>query len=111
MREIKFRAWDNDKMDYSPATYVSDTSSINDAISNYVNAGTQLMQYTGLKDKNGVEIYEGDVLSGNFIVVWHDNGFYLHQPEIFNDTFYMPFTDRYKAEVIGNIYENGDLLK
>ena len=52
MREIKFRAWDKDLLKmYSKWTVIPDDD-----------RSHILMQYTGLKDKNGVEIYEGDIL-------------------------------------------------
>ena len=72
-----------------------------------------LMQYTGLKDKNGTEIYEGDIIwdahaeihgkvtfdEGTFCVEWKTH--IEHLFEVVSD---------YYAEVIGNIYENPELL-
>ena len=79
-----------------------------------------LMQYTGLKDKNGVEIYEGDVICMRYpnsycskyghadeVVIYEDG----HYPVFFSDGG-ETFDDPSKlTEVIGNIYENPELLK
>ena len=74
----------------------------------------ELMQYTGLKDKNGVEIYEGDIIyceecDRNSEIKWDTVSamFSFHRPNIH---------DRYDVstntmEIIGNIYENPELLK
>lgn len=108
-REIKFRAWNHEKkqMTYLESQYVSEGLY-------YHGKGTHtLMQYTGLKDKNGKEIYEKDCVlynSRKFWVVWdryrwkfrNKNG---GQPisEIINNL------DR--VEVIGNEYELPELLE
>ena len=125
MREIKFRAWVKEKkaifevilINYvtKKVTYllerVGHLLSIRDAKFNDV----ELMQYTGLKDKNGKEIYEGD------IVTLHNSRYKV----IFNmeqarfvlrdDKFEMeiPFTNNNckRMEVVGNIYENPELIK
>lgn len=74
----------------------------------------ELMQSTGLKDKNGVEIYEGDIVKNIYdeiyVVKWFDAGFHLE--EKYNGGFdysELHFGDNKK--VIGNIYENPELLE
>jgi uncharacterized phage protein (TIGR01671 family) len=74
-----------------------------------------LMQYTGLKDKNGKEIYEGDVIvtrlnspdnnEESLVVEFADGSFKLKKE---NTYYYFPFL--LNVEVIGNIYENPELL-
>ncbi len=68
-------------------------------------------QFTGLKDKNGKEIYEGDVLHqdcySDWVVEWEGSGFKVYN--FCNPGVYFPLvlSDR---EIIGNIYENPELL-
>ena len=128
MREIKFRAWDKGlkRMIYlsEPTVENDDFSGIVFKLRDYFVSAfssdriedVELMQYTGLKDKNGREIYEGDIVKGTgknpiiYVVEWLDSygGF--------------AFVDKEKAipayeflvnfcEVIGNIYENPELLE
>ena len=112
-REIKFRVWTSKTMDYFPETH---TESLN---ANFQPGGHGtgeepiFMQYTGLKDKNGKEIYEGDiVISQNKVyeVVYLAPTFVLRkgpQDDVDVETFSTPLS---YEEIIGNRYQNPELL-
>ena len=126
-REIKFRAWDKEtksmikevweiglKSNYNQPWLIGDDKRTDNF---------ELMQYTGLKDKNGKEIYEGDILKhiptfeANYFVKNLTGGFYLcpnnkDYGEYFASLFagYDHKNQCNSIEIIGNIYENPELL-
>ena len=119
MRDIKFRAWFNNKMDHTPHgwdEYYGETMPINEAISQAILDGQILMQYTGLKDKNGKEIYEGDVLTKNIYWDVQKTELVRFTVKFIYGCFMLVDRDdrRYNIskynEVIGNIHENPELL-
>ena len=122
MREIKFRAWDKDinQMFYSDDCFFCFQSGVlleRDGENGSWPDTDIVMQYTGLKDKNGKEIYEGDILE--FVtyerelleVYWYEETLGWQMKRIVGSgTMFIPNYTQY-LEVIGNIYENPDLLK
>lgn len=115
-REIKFRAWDihcKHMLDHSDLIDVVDGggSVIQMILDESIEC--HLMQYTGLKDRNGVEIYEGDILrcdeGQNWRVLWSFDGakWVTINGDLIED---LAETFCYD-EIIGNIHENPDLLK
>jgi len=129
-REIKFRAWIEDEMCYDIAEieYQYFCIVVNDHSDDraFDLEKAILMQYTGLKDKNGKEIYEGDVVKEvcyqapgysigeafskvEFMDIRHSDtkGWGLtHVSGL--DGVYLSFSN---CEIVGNIYENPELLK
>lgn len=109
MREIKFRAWDTvDKQMYSWAFMMQSGDgralSIREVLNKTHEEWLEVMQFTGLCDKNGKEIYEGDITKGGYIVRSIFGCWCLDKGET-------PFLYECKdVEVIGNIHENPELL-
>jgi len=120
MREIKFRFWDKVVKKMLKAETISwELNMIGYKEKNLsgiapLNAVT-LMQFTGLLDKSGVEIWESDILESNdklrkYKVVYNNNAgaWYL---EGLGEAWCDPIPRWDSFEVNGNIYENGDLIK
>ena len=111
MREIKFRAWDAEAREML-GPFASGCELAGDGFdSEWI-----LMQYTGLKDKNGREIYEGDILNDggrlNNEVIYEAPCFDLNGYD--NGDYYVGgcpnFHDWDSMIVLGNIHENPELL-
>ena len=120
-REIKFRAWlkEERKMVNVETLFIGinrlcfGNSKTEDLFFRDFEE-VELMQYTGLKDKNGKEIYEGDIYhvgdkNIRYLVVWFDSGFEGKQ---LRSTSYAGLKSWAKdIEILGNIYENPELLE
>lgn len=131
MREIKFRAWDYEDKKMWKVVAISasiwgdceeahiricdfDKSPCDEETNVRLSVSYSLMQFTGLKDKNGREIYEGDVV---LIHQWNRKYEVIFESGMFkvkgNTRFSLCTTTNGEltCEVIGNIYENPELLK
>lgn len=116
MREIKFRAWDGEKMLTDIAIIEGKVVPRGYVATWWANTLENAMQYTGLKDKNGKEIFEGDILQvthpinnlfdGIFEVRIHETSMNYVVGEFNLGAGAYRF-----GEVIGNIYENPELLE
>ena len=117
MKNIKFRAWDKINEEMIPWGRLLNGYNLRNVFMGPEMCGLILMQYTGLKDKNGVEIYEGDVLYFepyethiNDRVVQNIDGAY-HGRLIRSGYSKLLAECLYETKVIGNIYENPELLE
>ena len=118
MREIEFRAWDQVKKKMVRCSIHQDGLAIQ-AGYNIMTAPTPArfmvpMQYTGLKDANGVKIFEGDILSHalgsveGVVSFWE--GSFICGISISDNALVKYNTPKY-VKIIGNIYENPELLR
>ena len=139
MREIKFRVWDKNennmlemgemiaRIQFFDTPYISAHQTLNEGVGGIDYGNIELMQFTGLKDKNGKEIYEGDIVNfGNsngfswgteyyeLEIIWEDAGFRyknIKTGKIFDKKITQKIINNCnKFEIIGNKFENPELL-
>lgn len=121
MRDIEFRAWDKERKAWWPLDSTDELGVLNDEAFN-------ICQYTGLLDKNGKKIFEGDVISidgeGKYEIrfgtgtydcgVYEFQGFYLYDlenDEQYENTFWCSEKQKERREIIGNRYEHPELIE
>lgn len=104
MRELKFRGWDGESLKVlSPKQLMS-----------YMEFGLPISQYTGLQDKNGTEIYEGDIIETDYYGVSEvyycaeDAGYYPFSSPSYGGHEWEAVT-ALRSTIIGNVYQNPEL--
>lgn len=133
-REIKFRAWDKEAKKFFESepriNAMTISITLNGEIIGHPNVGEitshyELMQFTGLKDKNEKEIYQGDIVRCRWMIHGKPSEIPFNAEIMFNESigaYQISYRNvdgrfvsdqiyfRYQIEVIGNIYENKELL-
>jgi len=122
-REFKFRVWDKERKGFLHQIDI-DSDIIYVDTRWYIHGGHALddnyvmQQYTGMRDKGGTEIYEGDIIKYPIPVGWSTNSLHRENYRVDEVKFitgcFIPDIWRTvvdDCEVIGNVFENSELLK
>lgn len=134
MRGIKFRAWHKEYKEMTQSFNLTDNCRLEGTHLDVHNYGdgwgweqwnfwyledVEIMQYTGLKDKNGKEIYEGDIVRHTVNKTdgqrkWDETEVYEIKWEFIRWSIpyaFLPWGKNPKIEIIGNIHQNPELIK
>lgn len=127
MKELKFRVWDKERETFLNNVFINSDGKLYEfskdtmfgtAISFLDSENKKILQYTGLHDKNGKEIFEGDIIKikdETYRITW--NGCFSSF-DMTNIAKAKQYKDLYilnknfeKSEIVGNIYQNRELLE
>lgn len=120
-REIKFRVWDKRNKEWANDAYLSSCGSLYFEGAAYNPDDFIVSQYTGIKDRNGKEIYEDDIISGtshfssghklatNKEVYFSAGGFYICVDDENHHSLLV--SDFFQRKISGNVYENPEILE
>lgn len=124
MRIIKFRSWDEENKKMGGCWQLKDMPQLIMSCLSHNDSTIKIMQFAGLNDKNGNDIYEGDILKRSkeakpsfLVVIEFKHGMFGGTTKPYNAHFIemrrLPVCDhdgKGYDEIIGNIYENPELL-